>query len=226
MEINYSGTQILLDLAASHKITQFVFASTSSVYGQTDKLPFIETDSCAQPLSPYAATKRAAEMLAHVYYNIHGLNITILRLFNVYGPRGRPDMMPFKLMRACIDSSCIVDVFDDGEIKRDWTYIDDVIDAFINALKQQYGYEIINIGCGNPVTLSIFIKHIENLSGKHISKRSMKSHKTEPSITYCDNSKARKLLNFTPKTSVREGLEKTWNWFRQEYNTDDDDDLH
>jgi UDP-glucuronate 4-epimerase len=224
MEINYAGTQILLDLAVSHKITQFVFASTSSVYGQTDKLPFIETDSCAEPLSPYAATKRAAEILAHVYYHMHGLNVTILRLFNVYGPRGRPDMMPFKLMRACIDSSCIIDVFDDGEIKRDWTYIDDVIDAFINALKQQLGYEIINIGCGNPIKLSTFIEHIENLSGKHISKRSMESHKTEPSITYCDNSKARKLLNFHPKTNVRDGLEKTWHWFRDEYGSIDDDD--
>ncbi|CAF1271650.1 unnamed protein product [Rotaria sordida] len=222
MEVNYAGTQLLLDLAASHKITQFVFASTSSVYGQTDKLPFVETDSCAQPLSPYAATKRAAEMLAYVYYNIHGLNITILRLFNVYGPRGRPDMMPFKLMRACIDPTCIIDVFDDGEMKRDWTYIDDVIDAFINALDQQYGYEIINIGCGNPIKLSKFIEHIEQLSGKQISKRSMKSHKTEPPITYCDNSKARKLLNFVPKTSVYEGLEKTWNWFQEEYNVKND----
>ncbi|CAF1059982.1 unnamed protein product [Rotaria sp. Silwood1] len=220
METNYMGTQILLDLAVSHKITQFVFASTSSVYGQTDKLPFVETDSCAQPLSPYAATKRAAEILAHVYYNIHGLNVTILRLFNVYGPRGRPDMMPFKLMRGCIDPTCVIDVFDDGEIKRDWTYIDDVIDAFINALEHQYGYEIINIGCGNPIKLSTFIEHIEHLSGKQISKQSMKSHKTEPSITYCDNSKARKLLNFIPKTSIYEGLEKTWNWFRQEYNVD------
>jgi UDP-glucuronate 4-epimerase len=223
MEINYSGTQTLLELAAVHKITQFVFASTSSVYGQTDKLPFVETDSCAQPLSPYAATKRAAEMLAHVYNNMHGLNVTILRLFNVYGPRGRPDMMPFKLMRACIDPTCTIDVFDDGEIKRDWTYIDDVIDAFINALKQQLGYEIINIGCGNPIKLSSFIEHIENLSGKDIPKRSMISHKTEPSITYCYNSKARKLLNFSPKTTVREGLEKTWNWFRQEYDAVDDD---
>ncbi|CAF3743049.1 unnamed protein product [Rotaria socialis] len=222
MEINYSGTQLLLDLAASQKVKQFIFASTSSVYGQTDKLPFVETDSCAQPLSPYAATKRAAEILAHVYHNMNELNITILRLFNVYGPRGRPDMMPFKLMRACIDPTCTIDVFDDGEIKRDWTYIDDVIDAFINALEQQYGYEIINIGCGNPIKLSTFIEHIEHLSGKHISKRSMKSHKTEPSITYCDNSKARKLLNFAPKTNIYEGLEKTWNWFRQEYNVDDD----
>ncbi|CAF1452916.1 unnamed protein product [Adineta steineri] len=218
MEINYNGTQNLLELAASHKITQFVFASTSSVYGQTDKLPFIETDSCSKPLSPYAATKRAAEMLAHVYNNMHGLNITILRLFNVYGPRGRPDMMPMKLMHASVDKTCIIDVFDDGEIKRDWTYIDDVIDGFINALEQPpVGYEIINIGCGNPIKLSTFIQYIENLSGKKISKRSMKSHITEPSITYCDNSKARKLLNFSPSTSVREGLEKTWKWFEQEY---------
>lgn len=222
MEINYAGTQNLFDLAVSHQITQFVFASTSSVYGQTDKLPFVETDSCAQPLSPYAATKRAAEMLAHVYNNIHGLNITILRLFNVYGPRGRPDMMPFKLMRATIDSTCIIDVFDDGEIKRDWTYIDDVVDGFVNALKKPLGYEIINIGCGNPLKLSTFIEYIEHLSGKRITKRATESHKTEPSITYCDNSKARELLDFTPKTTVREGLEKTWNWFREEYAIDDD----
>lgn len=201
----------------TYKIHQFVFASTSSVYGQTDQLPFIETDPCAQPLSPYAASKRAAEMLTHVYYNIHGLNVTILRLFNVYGPRGRPDMMPVKLMRACVDASCVIDVFDQGEMKRDWTYIDDVIDAFIHALDQPLGYEIVNIGCGNPMKLSTFIEHIEDLSGQEISKRSMSSHKTEPSITYCDNSKARKLLNFIPKTNIREGLEITWNWFREEY---------
>ena len=217
LETNYLGTQILLDLAVSYKIQHFVFASTSSVYGQTDQLPFVETDPCAQPLSPYAATKRAAEILAHVYYNMHGLNVTILRLFNVYGPRGRPDMMPSKLMRACLDSSCIVDVFDHGEIKRDWTYIDDVIDAFVHALKQPCGYEIVNIGCGNPMKLSVLIEQIEHLSGRYISKRMMSSHKSEPSITYCDNTKARKLFDFIPKTNIREGLEKTWHWFHEEY---------
>lgn len=221
METNYTGTQILLDLAASHKITQFVFASTSSVYGQTEVLPFIETDTCDHPLSPYAATKRAAEMLAHVYHNMHGLNVTILRLFNVYGPRGRPDMMPMKLMRACVDPNYVIDVFDDGEIKRDWTYVDDVIDGFLHALETPRGYEIINIGCGNPIKLSTFIEHIEYLSGKSISKRPMKSHKTEPSITYCDNSKAKKLLSFQPKTSVFDGLTKTWQWFEQEYGSGD-----
>ena len=217
METNYTGTQILMDLAASYKIHQFVFASTSSVYGQTETLPFIESDACAQPLSPYAATKRAAEILAHVYHHMHGLNITILRLFNVYGPRGRPDMMPFKLMRACIDPTCVVDVFDQGEIRRDWTYIDDVINGFVNALNEQLGYEIINIGCGNPIKLSTFIEHIEDISGQEIAKRDMKSHKTEPTITYCDNSKAKKLLNFSPQVTVREGLEKMWQWFQDEY---------
>lgn len=218
MEINYSGTQILLDLAVTNKVKQFVFASTSSVYGQTETLPFVETDSCATPLSPYAATKRAAEILAHVYYHMHGLNVTILRLFNVYGPRGRPDMMPFKLMRACTDSNRVVDVFDDGQIRRDWTYIDDVIDGFISALDKPLGYEIINIGCGNPIELSTFIKHIENISNKTINQRAMKSHKTEPSITYCDNRKAKDLLNFSPKVAIREGLERMWSWFSQEYN--------
>ena len=217
MEVNYSGTLTLLELAASYRIHQFVFASTSSVYGRTNKLPFVESDACGLPLSPYAATKRAAEMLAHVYFNMHGLNVTILRLFNVYGPRGRPDMMPFKLMRACVDPSAVVDVYDNGEIKRDWTYIDDVIDAFVAALKRPYGYEIVNIGCGTPVKLSVFIQHIEGISGKSIAKRAMVSHQSEPSITYCNNSKARKLFNFVPKIGVREGLEKTWQWFRQEY---------
>jgi UDP-glucuronate 4-epimerase len=217
MNINYSGTQVLLDLAASHRITQFILTSTSSVYGQTDKLPFVESDSCDQPLSPYAATKRAAEILAHVYHNMHGLNVTVMRLFNVYGPRGRPDMMPFKLMRACIDPTVTIDVFNNGKIQRDWTYIDDVIDAFIEALKQSYAYEVINIGCGNPLQLSTFIEHIEHISGRYIIKQAMCSHKSEPSITYCDNTKARKLLNFTPKIDVRQGLERMWYWFQQEY---------
>lgn len=156
---------------------------------------------------------------------MHGLNVTILRLFNVYGPRGRPDMMPMKLMRACLDSSYIIDVFDHGEIKRDWTYIDDVIDGFIHALEQPFGYEIINIGCGNPMKLSTLIQQIEHLSNRDISQRLMSSEKSEPSVTYCENSKARKLLNFIPKTNIRDGLEKTWHWFRQEYSHDEQKNL-
>ena len=206
-----------MDFAASHQVQQFVFASTSSVYGQNETLPFVETDVCAKPLSPYAATKRAAEILGHVYFHLNGLNITILRLFNVYGPRGRPDMMPFKLMKAAIDSTSIIDVFDHGELQRDWTFIDDVIDAFIIALEKPLGYEIFNIGCGNPIKLSTFIEHVETISGQKLNQHQMKSQKTEPTITFCDNSKAKTLLNFSPKIDVRQGLEKMWRWFQEEY---------
>ncbi|UJR19085.1 hypothetical protein I4U23_022216 [Adineta vaga] len=225
MNVNCVGTQLLLSFAALHNVRLFVFASTSSVYGQTSTVPFVETDSCAKPLSPYAATKRSGEILAHVYHNLYGLNVTILRLFNVYGPGGRPDMMPFKLMRACIDPTYVVDVFDNGEIKRDWTYIDDVVQAFMAALEVQFGYGIFNIGCGNPIELSTFIKYIEALSNKHIAKSWMESYRTEPSITYCDNSKARRMFTFLPKTNVLHGLEMTWNWFQKYYDQNDIDNL-
>ena len=126
-------------------------------------------------------------------------------------------MMPFKLMQAAIDPTALVDVFDHGEIQRDWTYIDDVIDAFVSALAQPLGYEILNIGCGNPIKLSMFIEQIEEISSQKINQRPMKSHKTEPTITFCDNSKVKKLLNFSPKIDVRQGLEKMWQWFEEEY---------
>ncbi|CAF1045563.1 unnamed protein product [Adineta steineri] len=218
VETNSIGTQLLLEAASSlQRLPQFVFTSTSSVYGQTNNVPFIETDSCAQPISPYAASKRSAELIAHVYHRLYALNITILRLFNVYGPRGRPDMMPFLLMNACIDPSRIVDVYDNGEIQRDWTYIDDVIDAIIAALQRPLGYEIINIGYGTPIKLTKFIDQMQQVSNRQIRTQMKKSHRTEPSITHCDNTKARILLDFVPKTNVSEGVKKTWLWFQQEY---------
>lgn len=218
VEINYAGTQCLLSAASSARISPlFVFASTSSVYGQTNKVPFVETDSCALPLSPYAASKRAAELLAHVYYNLHFLNTTILRFFNIYGPRGRPDMLPFILMQVCLDSSGVLDVYGSGKMQRDWTYIDDAIDALMAALKRPFGYEIINVGYGSPVSVSQMINIVRNISNRDIRVRYKKSLRAEPSITFCDNSKARALLGFDPTVNVTEGLRKTWHWFRHEY---------
>ncbi|CAF0989248.1 unnamed protein product [Didymodactylos carnosus] len=217
IDANFVGTQNLLQLAVEYKVELFVFASTSSVYGQTDNVPFIETDACDRPLSAYSASKRSAELLAHVYYNLYGLNISILRLFNVYGPRGRPDMMPYKLMKACYEQQHIIDVYDHGKMKRDWTYIDDVVDGLISSLARPLGYEILNIGYGQPLELNEFIKHIETLSGKTIQKRFQKSTPSEPSITYCDNTKAKKLLDFNPKTNIKDGLAKMWKWFQEEY---------
>lgn len=220
IEINYLGTQLLLSIASSApRSPLFIFASISSVYGQTNKVPFVETDSCDRPRSPYAASKRSAEILAHVYYKLNSLNVTILRFFNVYGSPGRPDMIPFKLIKACLNPSRVVDVYDNGEMKRDWTYIDDAIDAVIVALKQPFGYEIINVGYGSPVKLNKIIEQVQNISKKRIRLQHKKSYRTEPSITFCDNSKARSLLSFNPKINVTEGLKKTWLWFQQEYDS-------
>ena len=223
VEINYVGTQRLLSAATSARISPlFVFASTSSVYGQTNKVPFVETDSCALPLSPYAASKRAAELLAHVYYNLNSLNTTILRFFNIYGPRGRPDMLPFLLMQVCLQPSRVLDVYDNGKMQRDWTYIDDAIDALMAALKRPFGYEIINVGYGNPVTVNQMINIVQNLSNRDIRVRYKKSSRAEPSTTFCDNSKARTLLGFDPRIDVSEGLRKTWHWFQHEYHENEE----
>ncbi|CAF1369324.1 unnamed protein product [Adineta steineri] len=218
VETNSVGTQLLLEMAvSSRRLPLFIFTSTSSVYGQTNKVPFVETDSCDRPISPYAASKRSAELIAHVYHRSHSLNVTILRLFNVYGPRGRPDMMPFKLMNACLDPSYTVNVHDHGEMQRDWTYIDDVVDTLIVALKRPLGYEIINVGYGTPIKLNKFIEVMQRVSHRHIRMQMKKSYRSEPSITHCNNTKARKLLDFVPKTNVSEGLKRTWAWFQREY---------
>jgi UDP-glucuronate 4-epimerase len=216
-DVNVNGTINLLEASAKQGIDQFVFASTSSVYGETNTLPFIETDSADKPLAAYPASKRAAEMFAHTYHNLHQMNVTCLRFFNVYGPAGRPDMMPMKLMHATQNDSLIT-IFGDGEMRRDWTYIDDTVAGIISALDTPLGYEVLNLGCGNPISLKDFVDTIESLSGKTINKKTVPTPPSEPPITYCNNQKARDLLGFNPQTTVQQGLAKTWSWFCEFYN--------
>lgn len=216
MQVNTMGAMNLFEAAHHSHVEQFVLASTSSVYGATKVLPFIETDTADRPLAAYPASKRAAELLAYTYHNLHKQNYTILRFFNVYGPAGRPDMMPMRVMHASQDGS-EVKIFNGGNISRDWTYIDDTVDGVIAALDKPLGYEIINLGVGNPISLTEFLEVIEELSGKVINKVNVPAPLTEPPITYCDNTKARELLGFAPKVSVHEGLAKTWAWFREYY---------
>lgn len=216
-DVNVNGTINLLEASAKQGIDQFVFASTSSVYGETNTLPFVETDSADKPLASYPASKRAAEMFAHTYHNLHQMSVTCLRFFNVYGPAGRPDMMPMKLMHATQNGSMIT-IFGDGEMRRDWTYIDDTVAGIIAALDTPLGYEVLNLGCGNPISLKDFVDTIEALSGKIINKKSVPTPPSEPPITYCNNQKARDLLGFNPQTTVQQGLEKTWSWFCEFYN--------
>jgi UDP-glucuronate 4-epimerase len=213
-EVNLTGTLNLLEAARRHAVDLFVLASTSSVYGETPRLPFEESDTADRPLAAYPASKRAAELLAHTYYHLHGMNVTALRFFNVYGPAGRPDMMPMRVMNAVLDGS-VIPIFNGGDIHRDWTYIDDTVSGVIAALDRPLGYEVINLGVGAPLSLREFIDVIEALSGRRLNTRDVPTPPSDPPITYCNNAKARRLLEFNPQTRVHDGLAKTWAWFRQ-----------
>ena len=212
--VNTMGTVNLLEAAKQHQVDVFCMASTSSVYGATEVLPFTETDTADRPLNAYAASKRSAELLGYTYHHLHGLNITALRFFNVYGAAGRPDMMPMRLFRASQDGSQIT-LFNNGDIARDWTFIDDTVDGIISALNKPLGYEVINVGMGSPVSMREFTDLIQEITGSPINTISSATPLTESPVTFCNNEKARDLLGFNPTTTVREGLEQTWVWYQK-----------
>ncbi len=214
MDVNLTGSMNLLEASKINQVQQFVLASTSSVYGKTDVLPFIESDTADRPLAAYPASKRAAEMLAFSYHNLVNMNVNVLRFFNVYGPAGRPDMMPWKLMEAT-QSGEVITLFNNGDIHRDWTYISDTVAGVLAALDKPLGYEVINLGCGAPISLSDFVEIIEEYAGRTINKLAAPTPLSDPPITYCDNSKARDLLGFAPTMSTRDGLWRAWQWYRE-----------
>jgi len=213
IDVNLIGTMNLLEAGKAHNIKQFVLASTSSVYGKTEILPFVETDTADRPLAAYPASKRSAEMLGYTYHNLVDMNVTVLRFFNVYGPAGRPDMMPWRLMEAT-QTGEVIKLFNGGDIHRDWTYIGDTVNGVIAALDKPLGYEVMNLGCGSPISLIEFVEIIEEYSGKSINTVDVPTPLSDPPITYCDNTKARELLGFSPAVSVKDGLYKTWEWYR------------
>jgi UDP-glucuronate 4-epimerase len=212
-DVNVLGSLHLMEAARKHGIKVFVQASTSSVYGQTKRLPFVEDDTADRPLAPYPASKRAAEIMGHSYHHLWGLNVTCLRFFNVYGPQGRPDMMPFKVIKAVCEDQPIT-LFEGGKLKRDWTYIDDIVNGVIAALDRPLGYEVINLGCGQPISMVEFVDVIEELSGKTAIRVDVPTPPSDPPITFCDNTRARRLLDFAPAVPVLEGLTRTWEWYR------------
>lgn len=212
-DVNVNGTLTLLEAARSASIDQFVLASTSSVYGNDSPIPFVETASADRPLAPYPASKRSAELCAYAFHNLFRLPVTALRFFNVYGPNGRPDMMPIRVLQALLNQTDI-QLYDRGELRRDWTYIDDIVDGVVSALDRPMGYEIINLGFGAPATLNQFIEILEALTGRKAKTNPVPAPATELQVTYCDNSKARRLLDFHPSTPLEEGLSKTWAWYR------------
>jgi UDP-glucuronate 4-epimerase len=213
-DVNVSGTIGLLDIARRYGVETFILGSTSSVYGNTSQIPFREDDAAIAPLAPYPASKRAAELFASTYHHLFGLNVTALRFFNVYGPHGRPDMMPMRVIDAILNEKP-VQLFGGGVLKRDWTYIDDIVDGIVIASARPLGFKIINLGYGSPITLLEFIEIYEDLIGKKAIRVDVAAPTSEPFITYCDNTRARELLGFNPKTSIGEGLQHTWSWYRQ-----------
>jgi UDP-glucuronate 4-epimerase len=211
--VNIVGTVNLLEAARLSKVQHVVFASTSSIYGNADVIPFIETASAAKPLAPYPATKIACEVLAHSYHVAFGMKCVGLRFFNVYGPRGRPDMMPYVFTEK-ISTDQKIRVFGAGKPQRDWTYIDDIVGGVIAAIDSDLDYEIINLGRGQPIVLARFIDIIERLVGRRATIEHAPLPSTEPVITYANIDKATRLLNYQPQTSIEDGLAKFYEWYK------------
>lgn len=215
IQVDYNGTQNLMDGARASGVGNFVFASTSSVYGDTKQIPFVETDPCDRPLQPYAAAKRAAEMLGFTYHHLFGLNFTVIRFFTVYGPQGRPDMMAY-LVADSITKGTPVPLYEGGEMWRDWTFVEDITDGVAAALDRPLGYDIINLGRGEPVLLRDFVTYLEELAGGKANLTPTPKLAADVIRTYADTTKARRLLDYNPKVSVQAGVEAFWRWYQQQ----------
>ncbi len=211
MTTNAEGTLNLLELMRQEKIKKMVLASTSSLYaGQ--KMPFLETLPVNTPISPYAATKKAAEAMAYSYHHLYGIDVSVVRYFTVFGPAGRPDMAPYRFIKWIHEGTPIL-MYGDGEQSRDFTYIDDIAAGTVAALKE-VGYSIFNLGGGNnPISMNQTIHWIEEFLDKQAKIDHHPFHKADMVVTYADIEKAKSELGWEPKTGVREGFEKTAQWY-------------
>lgn len=213
---NVGGTQNLLEVMHEHGVTQMVYASTSSIYGNDTTPPYTEDARGNQPVSMYAATKKGGELVAHVYASLYKMDITCLRFFTVYGPWSRPDMAMLKFAQK-IDSGEAIDVYNNGELIRDFTYIDDIVDGFMKAVEKPKGYQIINLGNGNPSSLISFIEILEEKLGKKAVMNFVPMQEADVYLTSADITKAKELLGFEPKVSFEEGVEKFVEWYLDFY---------
>lgn len=213
--VNLDGTRNLLEkLIASDQKRNFVFASTSSVYGATKQIPFIETDPCDRPMVPYSASKRAAELMGYSYHNLYDVNFTAVRFFTVYGPRGRPDMMAFKVLDS-IYNGTMVPLNNGGDMSRDWTFISDIVSGVVAAALRPSGYQVVNLGRGEPASLRDFVGLIEKAVGKSAHFEDAPIPTGDIKSTHADVTRARELLDYDPTVSVEEGVERFVEWYRK-----------
>jgi UDP-glucuronate 4-epimerase len=213
-DVNLRGTTTLLEVCKEFGMKDFIFASSSSVYGENQRVPFSETDLDIQPISPYGATKRAGELLCYSYHHLYGINIACLRIFTAYGPRQRPEMAIHKFT-SLMDQEKEIPMYGDGSSKRDYTYIDDLIDGMMAVLQRHKGFEIYNLGESRTTSLKELIRMIEGCLGKKAKIKAMEPQPGDVSITYADITKAKRLLNYQPKIEMEEGIKKFVEWYKE-----------
>jgi UDP-glucuronate 4-epimerase len=215
-ETNINGTLNLLELAREHDVRQFVFGSSSSVYGENEKVPFAEDDKVNAPISPYAATKAAGELLCHTYSHLFGIRCVALRFFTVYGARQRPDLAIHKFARL-ISKGRAIPVFGDGTTRRDYTYVDDIIAGVRASMDYEAsGYEVFNLGESRTVELRELIGLLEKELGREAVIDRQPTQPGDVPQTFADISKARRLLGYDPRTPIEEGIRRFVEWFREE----------
>ena len=213
---NILGTLNMLEIARQFKIKDFIFASSSSVYGNNKKFPFSESDSIDHPISLYAATKKSTELMAYTYHHLYGINCTGLRFFTVYGPWGRPDMSYMSFTKAILEGKPIK-VYNNGDMQRDFTYVEDIVPGVVAALEKSYPYEIFNLGNSKSVKLINFIKCVEKLLGKSAKKILLPMQQGDVLKTFADINKAKTMLGYNPKTDIEEGIRRFIKWYKEYY---------
>jgi UDP-glucuronate 4-epimerase len=215
-DVNIRGTVVLLESCKAHGIKNFIFASSSSVYGENQRVPFTERDLDIQPISPYGATKRAGELLCYSYHHLYGINIACLRIFTAYGPRQRPEMAIHKFARL-IDRGEKIPIYGDGSSRRDYTYIDDLIDGILGVIRYHKGFEIYNLGESQTTSLKELIRLIEETMGKKANVEMLEPQPGDVSVTYADITKAKRMLKYQPGVKMEEGIKRFVEWYKKNW---------
>lgn len=216
-DVNVKGTMTILEAIRKHNVRKWLCASSSSVYGNQKKLPFSELDVVDRTISPYAATKKACEVMAHTYFHLFGIDTMMLRFFTVYGERQRPDLAIHKFMRM-LDNGDELTLYGDGSSRRDYTHIDDIIQGILGAIhyieNEERVYEIVNLGTHHTVTLIELVQTLERCSGRSANIRWMPDQPGDVDQTYADVAKANRLFGYDPKTDFEEGIARFVTWYR------------
>ncbi|MHC4662539.1 MAG: NAD-dependent epimerase/dehydratase family protein [Planctomycetota bacterium] len=215
-DVNVMGTQLILECCRKSGIRKFIFGSSSSVYGASSKVPFSEEDPCDKPVSPYAATKRAAEMICTAYSSLFDIEITCLRFFSVYGPMQRPEMAVYKFADL-ITRGKQLPMYGNGGSSRDYTYVDDIVDGIIAALENMGGFRVYNLGNSKTVRLADLIRIIADALGMESKIEQLPDQPGDVPTTYADITRSADELSYSPRTSIEDGVTKFIEWFRYRY---------